>query len=142
MQRARRQVDALVLESPVLDWIATLKANCVRAGLPASAALLAVPWLTLAPLSRAIGLPAQFPLRALDWIARAHELKTPTLILHGTRDDSAPLSVARSLAGLRPDIVQLEEFDAGSHDDLELRPRALAERGFVLADGSAAADEA
>ncbi|WP_314507503.1 alpha/beta fold hydrolase [uncultured Microbacterium sp.] len=108
----RSQVDALVLESPVLDWVATLKANCVRAGLPASAALLAVPWLTLAPLSRALGLQSPIPLRALDWIARAHELKTPTLVLHGTRDDSAPLSVARSFAGLLPDTVQLEEFDA------------------------------
>ena len=108
----RSQVDALVLESPVLDWVATLKANCVRAGLPASAALLAVPWLTLAPLSRAIGLQSPIPLRALDWIARAHELKTPTLVLHGTRDDSAPLSVARAFAGLLPDTVQLEEFDA------------------------------
>ena len=107
------RIDALVLESPVLDWIETVKANCARGGLPAAAGLLAVPWLSLAPLSRAIGLPAAIPIHSLNWIARARDLETPTLILHGTRDDSAPITVARALAGMRPDIVQLEEFDAG-----------------------------
>lgn len=106
-------IKALVLESPVLDWIATMKANCVRAGLPAAAGLLAVPWLALDPFARMIGLPGPIPLSALNWNARAHELETPTLILHGTRDDSAPLNAARTLAAIRADIVQLEKFDAG-----------------------------
>ncbi|MEU1970781.1 alpha/beta fold hydrolase [Microbacterium sp. NPDC019599] len=106
-------IRALVLESPVLDWIETVKANCVRAGLPAAAGLLAVPWLALGPLARTIGLPGPVPLRALNGIARAHELETPTLILHGTRDDSAPLNLARTLAGIRADVVRLEQFDAG-----------------------------
>ncbi|MFB7893689.1 alpha/beta hydrolase family protein [Microbacterium sp. NPDC056044] len=105
-------VDALVLESPVLDWIATVKANCARAGLPAVAGWLAVPWLSLAPLARASGLAGPIPLGALNWIARASELTKPTLILHGTRDDSAPIDVARTLAGIRPDLVRLNEFDA------------------------------
>jgi pimeloyl-ACP methyl ester carboxylesterase len=106
-------IKALVLESPVLDWIATVKANCARAGLPAAAGLLAVPWLALDPLSRTIGLPGPIPLGSLNWIARAHELETPTLILQGTRDDSAPANVSRTLAGIRADTVHLEEFDAG-----------------------------
>jgi len=109
----RPRVNALVLESPVLDWIATVKANCARAGLPATAGLLSVPWLMLTPLARAIGLPGPIPLRSLDWIARSRQLETPTLVLHGTRDDSAPFSVAMALSERRPDIVQLEEFDAG-----------------------------
>lgn len=108
-----RDIKALVLESPVLDWVATVKANCARAGLPAAAGLLAVPWLALHQLARAIGLPESIPLGSLNWIARAHELETPTLILQGTRDDSAPVNVTRMLAGIRADIVRLEEFDAG-----------------------------
>lgn len=102
----------LVLESPVLDWVATIKANCARAGLPAAAGLLALPWLTSPLLARAIGLPASIPLRDLDWIARAHELAVPTLILHGKDDDSAPSAVSRKLAALRPGLVQLELLDA------------------------------
>ncbi len=105
-------IAGLVLESPVLDWVATIKANCARAGLPAAAGLLALPWLTSPFLARAIGLPASIPLRDLDWVARAHELAVPTLILHGKDDDSAPSAVSRKLAALRPDLVQLELFDA------------------------------
>jgi len=107
------QIAGLVLESPVLDWVATIKANCARAGLPAVAGLLALPWLTSPLLARVTGLPASIPLRDLDWIARAHELAVPTLILHGKDDDSVPSAVSRKLAALRPDLVQLELFDAG-----------------------------
>lgn len=107
-----RLMAGLVLESPVLDWVATIEANCARAGLPAVAGLLALPWITSPWLARAIGLPGTIPLRDLDWIARAREMAVPTLILHGADDDSAPLAVSRKLAALRPDLVQLEIFDA------------------------------
>lgn len=108
----RQLIAALVLESPVLDWIATIKANCARAGLPASAGILALPWLTSPFLARAIGLRGRIPLSDLDWIARLRELAVPTLILQGEDDDSAPAAVSRKLAALRPDLVQLELFDA------------------------------
>ncbi|MCR2811135.1 MULTISPECIES: alpha/beta fold hydrolase [unclassified Microbacterium] len=110
--RYGRLIAGLVLESPVLDWVATIKANCARAGLPAAAGLLALPWLTSPLLARAIGLPGSIPLRDLDWIQRAYELVVPTLILHGENDDSAPPAVSRQLAALRADLVQLELFDA------------------------------
>lgn len=110
--RHQQLIAGLVLESPVLDWVATIKANCARAGLPAAAGFLALPWLTSPFLAHAIGLPASIPLRDLDWVARAHELAVPTLILHGKDDDSAPSAVSCKLAALRPDLVQLELFDA------------------------------
>ena len=109
----REHISLLVLESPVLDWLATLKANCRRAGLPTACALFAVPWLTLTPLAQAIGLPRPIPFRSFNWIARAGELSKPTLALHGVRDDSAPVGLARAFAEQRPDLVQLEEFAAG-----------------------------
>ena len=109
----REHISALVLESPVLDWLAILKANCRRAGLPPACALLAVPWLTLTPLARSIGLPGRIPLNSFNWITRAPVLSTPALVLHGSRDDSAPVELARAFADQRPGIVQLEEFDAG-----------------------------
>jgi pimeloyl-ACP methyl ester carboxylesterase len=110
--RYSQLIAGLVLESPVLDWVATIKANCARAGLPDAAGILALPWLTSPLLARAIGLPGSIPLRDLDWIARAQELAVPTLILHGENDDSAPQAVSRTLAQLRPDLVQIELFDA------------------------------
>lgn len=37
----------------------------------------------------------------------------PTLILHGTRDDSVPIVLSRALRHARPDLVEMETFDAG-----------------------------
>lgn len=109
----RGVVAGLVLDSPVLDWVEAIKANCVRTGLPAVTGVLAVPWLTLRPLSRMLGLPRNIPLGSFDWVTRAGELRVPTLIVHGTRDDSAPIRVSVAVSALRPDLVQLEVFDAG-----------------------------
>ncbi len=106
-------IAALVLDSPVLDWAEVIKTNCVRSGLPAAAGHLAVPWLTLAPLAHTVGLPGSTPLRSFDWTARAADLATPTLILHGTRDDSVPIQFSQALRDARPDLVELETFDAG-----------------------------
>lgn len=111
--RERGVIVGLVLDSPVLNWIDVIKTNCARSGLPAVAGHLATPWLTLGPLARMVGLSGGIPLRALDWVQRAEELTVPMLILHGARDDSAPISVSEALRDRRPDLVQLESFDAG-----------------------------
>lgn len=111
--RHRGLIAALVLDSPVLNWTEVIKTNCARTVLPAAAAHLAIPWLTLVPLARAVGLPGHIPLRSFDWTARAADLATPTLILHGTRDDSIPIRLSQALRHDRPDLVELETFDAG-----------------------------
>lgn len=111
--RHRGLIAALVLDSPVLDWTEVIKTNCARSGLPAAAGHLAIPWLTLSPLARAVGLSGRIPLRSFDWTSRAADLTTPTLILHGTRDDSAPIRLSQGLRDAHPDLVELETFDAG-----------------------------
>ncbi|WP_427869888.1 alpha/beta hydrolase [Leucobacter luti] len=107
------QMVGLVLDSPVLNLIEVIKANCQRAGLPRGAGLLAVPWLTNRALARRLGLPTRISFSESDWIARADELSVPTLILHGANDDSVPIKTSLALAPKRPDLVQLETFDAG-----------------------------
>ena len=111
--RLRGLIAGLVLDSPVLDWLAVIKANCERSGLPAVAGALAVPWLVLRPLARMASLPTSVPLGMFKWVTRSSELQRPTLILHGDQDDSAPLRVSRALRDHRPDLVRLEVFDAG-----------------------------
>lgn len=108
----RADVAGLVLESPVLDWLSTIKANCVRAGLPAWTGLLALPWLDWRPLARLAGMPSAVGVRRFDWIARAGDLSAPMLLLHGTEDTSSPFGVAARLQSLRRDLVTLEAFDA------------------------------
>ena len=106
-------VAGLVLDSAVIDWRATLSANLHHAGLPAAAVHLAVPWLGWRPLASLAGLPRPVPFRDLDWVARAGQVTVPTLLLHGTRDWSAPVEQAEAFAAARPDLVTLETFDAG-----------------------------
>ena len=106
-------IAALVLDSPVLNWTEVIKSNCARSGWPAAAGHLAIPWLTLGPLARTVGLPGGIPLRSFDWTSRAADLATPTLILHGTRDDSVTIRLSQALRNARSDLVDLEPFDAG-----------------------------
>ena len=105
-------ITALVLDSPVLDWTETIKANCARSGLPGGAGLLAIPWLSAGPLASMVGLSKPIPLGQFDWIARTAQLTTPMLILHGMRDSPAPIWLSQALRDLRHDIVTLETFDA------------------------------
>ena len=105
-------IAALVLDSPVLDWTEVIKTNCTRSGLPAAAGYLAVPWLTIEPLARLVGLPGRIPLRSFDWTARAADLSTPTLILHGAQDDSVSIQLSQALRDARPELVELDTFDA------------------------------
>ena len=111
--RERGVIVGLILDSPVLNWIDVIKANCARSSLPAVTGHLATPWLTLDPLARMVGLPGAIPLGEFDWVHRAEELNVPMLILHGTRDDSVPISVSEALRHRRPDLVELETFDSG-----------------------------
>jgi len=111
--RERGVFAGLVLDSPVLNWIDVIEANCARSGLPAAAGNLATPWLTFGPFARMVGLLSAIPLREFDWVQRADELTVPMLILHGARDDSAPMSSSKALRARRPDLVQLESFGAG-----------------------------
>jgi pimeloyl-ACP methyl ester carboxylesterase len=105
-------VAGLILESPILDWISTVRANCKRAGLPGCVAQLAIPWLQSRTLSHITGLRSPIELRRLDWIARANEMDVPVLILHGRSDSSSPFADSARLEVLRPDAVTLEAFDA------------------------------
>ncbi|WP_243728600.1 alpha/beta fold hydrolase [Microbacterium sp. BK668] len=127
----RSLVDALVLDSPVIDWNATINANCARAGLPSWFGVFAQPWLRVGALARLAGLEASVPLDRFDWIHRADELSVPILILHGVRDSSVPFALSARLAELRPDLVRLERFDSEHtmtwNSDRERWQRAVVE---------------
>jgi len=109
----RDLIAGLVLDSPVLDWRSVIQANCKRAGLPSTVGALAMPWLTRKPFSRLVGLPAALPLDDFNWVNNAWALEVPTLILHGTQDDSVPFANSKRLRDERPDLVALEAFNAG-----------------------------
>lgn len=51
----------------------------------------------------------------MNYLNRASELRAPTLILHGEKDDLVPAPISRSLARARPDIVYYVGFPEAAH---------------------------
>lgn len=106
-------IAGLVLDLPVLGLDRSHQDELHPQRAPAAAGHLAVPWLTIEPPVRLVGLPGRIPLRSFDWTARAADLATPTLILHGSNDDSAPIRLSRqALRDRPPGARRVETFDA------------------------------
>jgi pimeloyl-ACP methyl ester carboxylesterase len=91
-------VRGLVLDSPVVDWRDVLHHQGAARGLPSAQTGLAI-WVA----ERRFGLGFD----RFDWVARAKELRVPTLLVHSDADDYVPDGPAKKLAALRPDLVTL-----------------------------------
>ncbi|MFJ8015916.1 alpha/beta hydrolase family protein [Streptomyces sp. NPDC096339] len=100
------RISGLVLDSPVLDWHATLRRLAVARHTPAPVVPLAV-W---AAEGRA-GLRADRRPPGGDPGA----LRVPVLIFHGPDDTLAPWEPSRRLAAARPDLVQLRTVGGAEH---------------------------
>jgi alpha-beta hydrolase superfamily lysophospholipase len=112
------KVIGVVLESPVVDWIATLDFQVAMRRLPA-----AVRWGVL-QLFRyrwgglLTGLAEPLDLDRLDFVRRARELAVPILIMHSDDDGFVPSTASRALAVARPDIVTYVPFEVARHTKL------------------------
>ncbi|MFI0899952.1 alpha/beta hydrolase [Streptomyces sp. NPDC020983] len=102
----RERVAGLVLDSPVLDWRATVRAAAASHGLPAPLTRLAV--------RAAEGRRAQPP-RAAAAPADPLPPTVPTLILHGPDDTLAPWDASRELAARHPESVVLHTVPGARH---------------------------
>jgi pimeloyl-ACP methyl ester carboxylesterase len=111
-------VSGVILESPVVDWTATLtyQADTYRLPSPLRAgalAMIANPW------GRPItGQKESIDFHHLDVLGWSSSLITPTLILHSDDDRFVPSGSSRELAALRPDLVTLVPFDTAGHTKL------------------------
>ncbi|MEV5507376.1 alpha/beta hydrolase [Streptomyces orinoci] len=99
------RISGLVLDSPVLDWQATLRA-LARHRVPRAL----VPYAVRAARHRA-GLDPGLLLRA----GEPDKLLVPTLILHGPDDALAPWERSRELAERRPGLVTLRSVREAPH---------------------------
>ncbi|MFB7918344.1 alpha/beta hydrolase [Streptomyces sp. NPDC056061] len=102
----RDRVCGLVLDSPVLDWAATLRALAVARGVPAALLPLAV--------RAAQGQTGLHGARLLDG-SLAPALRAPALIFHGPDDTLAPWQPSRELAARRPELVSLHTVPQAPH---------------------------
>ena len=109
------RIIGLVLVAPVLDWARTLTSNGNARGLPELVTRVALSLLSAKAGRWITGLGQPIDLGAVNWVARAADLGTPILILHGTEDKSTPVMISKQLADLRPDLVRLVSFDVPGH---------------------------
>ncbi|MEU1788752.1 alpha/beta fold hydrolase [Streptomyces sparsogenes] len=104
----RDRVSGLVLDSPVLDWRATLRALASARRIPSALLPLAV----RAAEGRA-GLPEG---RLVDAVAADLDgLKVPILILHGPDDTVAPWGPSRELSARHSELVTLHQVRQAPH---------------------------
>lgn len=108
-------IEGIMLESPGVDWRATIEYQPSVKHLPDSSKRFAN-WL----LSTRIGqwimrLQEPINLDEVDLVARAHELEVPVLLLHSKGDTVVPVGPSRTLAKALPDLVQYEEFAGARH---------------------------
>lgn len=111
-------VTAVVLESPVVDWVRVLHFQAAAAGLPAPVRDAALGMLASHRAARWVGHTAPVDFARLDLVARAAELQVPMLVLHSVDDGFVPSDGSVALAAARPDVVSLEHFTVARHTKL------------------------
>lgn len=102
----RNRISGLVLDSPVLDWQATVRACAAGHGVPA-------PLLPLG-VRAAEGRTGLHAARITD-SADPDRLSVPALVFHGPDDTVAPWGPSRRLAAARPDLVTLQTVPDAAH---------------------------
>ncbi|WP_104111626.1 MULTISPECIES: S9 family peptidase [unclassified Arthrobacter] len=113
--RNRKHVLALVLDAPVINWVNVLAHQAQLNRIPNFIGQYGAVMLTH-PLGRRItGLAAPVDLKSMDWVTRAVELRTPSLILHSIDDDFVPYEPTAELAKRNPEMVTFEPFSKARH---------------------------
>ncbi|GHF33817.1 hypothetical protein HNQ07_000218 [Deinococcus metalli] len=103
-------VVGVLLDSPALDWRATIRWNAQRFGLPK-------------PVARHVGAFTQWVVTrrsgqdfdTVDQIQAAPTFDVPILLWHGTRDRTIPIDQAEALAAARPDLVEYHRVEGAKH---------------------------
>lgn len=101
-----RHVAATILEAPVLDWEPVLRMAAVDRGIPRAAVPVLLP-ATMAWAGASVG---------IDWTELRVETRQelpPTLLIHGTADETVPVEVADAFAHTHPGVTQLRVGEAG-----------------------------
>ncbi|MDF3302193.1 alpha/beta hydrolase [Streptomyces tropicalis] len=122
----RERISGLVLDSPVLDWEATVRALAAARHTPAALLPLAV--------RAAQGRTGRYGDHAAD-PADPARLSVPTLVFHGPDDRVAPWLPSRRLAERRPDLVALQTVRQAPHSAMwNADPEAYEEalRRFLI----------
>jgi len=101
----RNQTVAAILDSPMLDFDATVDHGADQTTLPFTS--IALPKSLTAVAKQIATWRFGIDWDGLDYVERWRDLHTPTLIIQGTADSTIPVEPAHDLARIRPDLVTL-----------------------------------
>lgn len=111
----RSRISRLVLNAPVVDWSSTLVANARSSGLPGWVARFGLRMLGSSGMRWITGLDAPLNFHALDFLARADELRAPILVIHNEGDRSTPFAISREFVSRRPELATMVTFPSAEH---------------------------
>ncbi|MHC6592705.1 alpha/beta hydrolase family protein [Arthrobacter sp. C152] len=115
LSRYRHLIRAMVLDAPVIDWVTVLAHHAQLNRIPSLVGRYGQLMLGH-PLGRRLtGLSAPVDLKEMDWVSRAVELRTPTLIIHSVDDEYVPYGPSARLAERNPEMVTFETFHQARH---------------------------
>jgi pimeloyl-ACP methyl ester carboxylesterase len=115
LSRHRHLIRAMVLDAPVINWVEVLAHHAELHRIPSGVGKYGQLMMSH-PLGRRLtGLAAPVDLKAMDWVARAVELRTPTLIIHSVDDEYVPYGPSATLAEKNPEMVTFETFSRARH---------------------------
>jgi len=100
------RVTAVILDSPMLDFGATIDLAAAQRN---------VPGFLTAVAKRIAGLRFDIHWDGLNYLSRADELSAPILLFHGDADETVPVRTSDALAKTRPDIVTYVRVVGADH---------------------------
>jgi len=115
LSRYRHLIRGMVLDAPVTDWVNVLAHHAELNRIPSAVGRYGQLMMSHRLGRRLTGLAAPMDLKAMDWVSRAVELRTPTLILHSVDDEYVPYGPSAELAEKNPEMVTFESFDTARH---------------------------
>ena len=100
------RVVGVILDSPMLDFEATVDLAAGRRNLPGILTTLA---------KRITGFRFDVNWGELDYLKRSEDILAPVLLFHGDADETVPVSVSITLAERLPDLVTYVPFSGAPH---------------------------
>ncbi len=108
-------VEAVILDSPVVDWGHVLAHHARLNHVPKGLGLLGTAVMGRRATRRLAGVHDPVDVARTNWVARADELRHRILIQHSVDDEFVPAGPSIELARARPDLVALEQWDTARH---------------------------
>ena len=108
-------VDAVFLDSPVVDWRNVLVHHARLHHVPPPLRDLGTLVMGRRATRRLVGVHHPVDVALTDWVARASEIRHRILIQHSVDDEFVPAGPSIALAEARPDLVTWERWDTARH---------------------------